>query len=90
MTPGAIIVVKFVLSDHGRAIHTVVTAVTPPDPFRRSFAVKATNCKKKSGAASCFSDPPGAQARADEVSLRPTPNFRRFGQVCALERVSAA
>lgn len=29
-TPGAIIVVKFVLSDHGRAIHTVVTAVTPP------------------------------------------------------------
>lgn len=30
MTPGAIIVVKFVLSDHGRAIHTVVTALTPP------------------------------------------------------------
>jgi len=29
-TPGAIIVVKFVLSDHGRAIHTVVTALTPP------------------------------------------------------------
>jgi len=30
MTSGAIIVVKFVLSDHGRAIHTVVTALTPP------------------------------------------------------------
>jgi hypothetical protein len=29
-TPGAIIVVKFLLSDHRRAIHTVVTALTPP------------------------------------------------------------
>ena len=29
-TPGAIIVVKFLLSDHGRAIHTVVTSLTPP------------------------------------------------------------
>lgn len=29
-TAGAIIVVKFVLSDHGRSIHTVVTSLTPP------------------------------------------------------------
>lgn len=28
--PGAIIVVKFVLSDGGRSIHTVVTSLTPP------------------------------------------------------------
>jgi hypothetical protein len=28
--PGAIIVVKFVLSDGGRAIHTIVTSFTPP------------------------------------------------------------
>jgi hypothetical protein len=28
--PGAIIVVKFVLSDGGRAIHTIVTSLTPP------------------------------------------------------------
>jgi hypothetical protein len=30
MTPGAIITAHFVLSDHGRAIHTVVTSLTPP------------------------------------------------------------
>ena len=30
MTPGAIIVTSFVLSDHGRAIHTIVTSLTPP------------------------------------------------------------
>jgi hypothetical protein len=30
MTSGAIIVASFVLSDHGRAIHTVVTSLTPP------------------------------------------------------------
>lgn len=29
-TPGAIIIVKFVLSDHGKAIHTIVTSLTPP------------------------------------------------------------
>jgi hypothetical protein len=28
--PGAVIVVKFVLSDGGRAIHSVVTSLTPP------------------------------------------------------------
>jgi hypothetical protein len=30
MTPGAIIVASFVLSDHGRAIHAIVTSLTPP------------------------------------------------------------
>lgn len=30
MTPGAIISVHFVLSDHGRAIHAIVTSLTPP------------------------------------------------------------
>jgi len=29
-TPGAIIIASFVLSDHGRAIHAVVTSLTPP------------------------------------------------------------
>jgi hypothetical protein len=28
--PGAIIVVKFVLSNHGNAIHTIVSSLTPP------------------------------------------------------------
>jgi hypothetical protein len=28
--PGAVITVKFVLSDHARAIHTIVTSLTPP------------------------------------------------------------
>jgi hypothetical protein len=30
MTPGAVIVAGFVLSDHGRAIHAIVTSLTPP------------------------------------------------------------
>lgn len=30
MTPGAIIVASFVLSDHGRALHVIVTSLTPP------------------------------------------------------------
>jgi|HubBroStandDraft_6_1064221.scaffolds.fasta_scaffold197422_2 hypothetical protein len=30
MTPGAIIVASFVLSDHGRSIHVIVTSLTPP------------------------------------------------------------